>query len=131
MLAALHATRDAPLAAALILGLRAERGRDLREIVSEWPEFHLVKWKVPRPDRPLEEAFDAVRRSAPEGAEEDLRDGLRLSWPEEKSWLHLRPSGTEPVVRIMAETPERDRAEALARLVRDALDGIAIRDSGG
>lgn len=130
MLAALHATRDAPLAAALILGLRAERGRDLREIVSEWPEYQLVKGKAPRPERPLEEAFAAVRRSAPEGAEEDLQDGLRLSWPAEKRWLHLRPSGTEPVVRIMTEAPEKERAEALARLVREALADMTIRDSG-
>jgi phosphomannomutase len=43
----------------------------------------------------------------------DRADGLRLAWPEERGWLHVRPSGTEPVVRLIAEAPTEARAREL------------------
>lgn len=121
MLAELHATRDAPLAAALVLELLAERGSTLREIVAGWPEYHMVRDRTPVPDRPLEDVYAAVRGSAPAGGEEDRRDGLRIAWPSGRRWLHVRPSGTEPILRIMAEGPDREAAEELVETARESL----------
>jgi phosphomannomutase len=47
-------------------------------------------------------------------ARADRSDGLRLSWPERSEWLHVRPSGTEPILRVIAESTVAERAEALA-----------------
>ena len=55
------------------------------------------------------------------GADSDRQDGLRLSWPSERRWAHLRPSGTEPIVRIIAEAPTREEAQALVESLRAAL----------
>ena len=41
----------------------------------------------------------------------DCTDGVRLAWGD--TWLHVRASGTEPLLRIIAESPEADRADAL------------------
>ena len=49
-------------------------------------------------------------------AERDLRDGLRLGWADR--WLHVRPSGTEPIVRLIAEAPSRGEAEGLIQKAR-------------
>jgi phosphomannomutase len=49
----------------------------------------------------------------------DERDGLRLSWPDR--WLHVRPSGTEPIVRLIAEAPTAAAAEALVSAGREHL----------
>ena len=55
----------------------------------------------------------------------DSTDGARLHWAERRAWLHLRPSGTEPVVRLIAEAPERSEAEELIERATAVLEGIA------
>jgi phosphomannomutase len=52
-------------------------------------------------------------------AEADERDGLRLAWGDR--WLHVRPSGTEPIVRLIAEAPAPSDAEALVAAGRELL----------
>ena len=48
-------------------------------------------------------------------------DGLWFGWEERKSWLHVRPSNTEPVVRAIAEAPTRDEAARLCDAVAALL----------
>jgi phosphomannomutase len=116
----IHLTRDAPLAAALILQLLAEEARPLSELAAALGRYEIVKEKVPRPAGSLEDAYTALARQmgAPEA---DRQDGLRLAWPAERRWAHLRPSGTEPIVRIIAEAPTRAEAEGLVESLRAAL----------
>ena len=115
-----HLTRDAPVAAALILQLLAETGRPLSELAAEIGRYEIVKEKLPRPAQPLDAVYDDLARRFPE-AEADRQDGLRLSWAEKKSWAHLRPSGTEPIVRIICEAPTRAEANELVAALRAAL----------
>ena len=116
ILPALHIGRDAPLAAALLLTLLARSGRRVSELVQAAPRYCIVKAKAPRSD--LAAAQAALRARHPE-AEVDERDGLRLGWPDR--WLHLRPSGTEPIVRLIAEAPTAGEAEALVAGTRTLL----------
>lgn len=115
-----HLTRDAPVAAALILQLLAETGRPLSALAAEIGRYEIVKEKLPRPSQPLDAVYDALAARFPD-AEADRQDGLRLSWPAEKKWAHLRPSGTEPIVRIICEAPTRADAAALVETLREAL----------
>jgi phosphomannomutase len=67
----------------------------------------------------LKEAPDLVRlgrdlKAGMPGATIDDRDGVRLSSGGE--WVHVRRSGTEPIVRIIAEAPDAARAEALKEM---------------
>lgn len=123
MLADLHVTRDAPLAAALVVQLLAESDRSLGELLGEWPAYHMIRWKGDLPERALEEVYREAEESATGDPEVDRQDGLRLAWPNERRWVHVRPSGTEPVVRIIAEAPEREEAEELAARIRLLLRG--------
>ncbi len=115
-----HLTRDAPVAAALILQLLAETGEGLGALADGIGRYEIVKEKVDRPAQPLDQVYDllAERLGAPEV---DRQDGLRLAWPAERRWAHLRPSGTEPIVRVIAEAPTRGEAEALVETLRAAL----------
>ncbi len=117
MLPALHIGRDAPLGVALILHLLAATGVTLSSLVAAAPRYTIVKAKGPRgPElRPL---YDRLRRRFPD-ASADERDGLRLSWHDR--WLHVRPSGTEPIVRLIAEAPTPADAEALVATGREHL----------
>jgi phosphomannomutase len=116
ILPALHIGRDAPLAAALLLTLLARTGRRVSELVQAAPRYCIVKAKAPRSD--LGAAYAALRARHPD-AEVDERDGLRLGWADR--WLHLRPSGTEPIVRLIAEAPTAGEAEALIQGTRALL----------
>jgi phosphomannomutase len=106
MYPALHAGRDAPVAASLLLTLLARDGRRVSELVAAAPRYAIVKAKAERGSRNaeqgLEEVYAALRRRFPD-ASADTQDGLRLAWRDR--WLHVRPSNTEPIIRLIAEAP--------------------------
>ena len=107
----IHLGRDAPVAAALTLQHLLEFGGPVSALHSSLPQYVIVKRKVDigriHPDAVLER----LRESH---AEEtlDLTDGVKVL--RERSWVHLRKSNTEPVIRIIAEAPTREEAEALS-----------------
>ena len=119
-----HYGRDAAVAIAHLLGLDAA-GRDgrggVREAVVLFPPFVLVKSEVPLGREALPGLEAELTGGL--GAPNDRADGLRWSWPDR--WLHVRPSNTEPFVRIFAEAPERDAAEALVARVAAAAQRVA------
>ncbi|HET7275235.1 MAG TPA: phosphoglucosamine mutase [Longimicrobiaceae bacterium] len=115
-----HLTRDAPVAAALILQLLAETDTPLSEIAEGIGQYEIVKEKVPRPGESLDSVYESLIATLNAG-EVDRQDGLRLAWPKQRRWVHLRPSGTEPIVRIIAEAPTSEEARALVEQVRGAL----------
>jgi phosphomannomutase len=121
ILAELHLGRDAPLGAAIILQLLVEEGRPLSAIVRDHPSYVIVKDKLDRPDASLDAVYDALLRAFP-GAEADTQDGLRLAWPDR--WVHVRPSGTEPIVRVIAEAPTAADARELVARSRVPLDAL-------
>jgi phosphomannomutase len=108
----IHHTRDAPAGIALILSHLARTGRALSEASGALPSYVIVKAKVPL------ERLDGDgllgRAESDLGAEQiDRTDGLKLLWPARQEWLHLRKSGTEPIVRVIAESPDASGAERL------------------
>jgi phosphomannomutase len=113
----LHIGRDAPLGVALILHLLATSGVTVAELVSASPRYTIVKAKGPRGPE-LGPLYDRLRRRFADATADD-RDGLRLSWADR--WLHVRPSGTEPIVRLIAEAPTSSEAEALVAAGRELL----------
>ena len=118
MLPQLHIGRDAPLGVALILHLLAQTGVTLSRLVAESPRYTIVKAKAPR-GSDLPPLYQRLRQRFSDAAA-DERDGLRLAWSDR--WLHVRPSGTEPIVRLIAEAPSRAEAEALVAAGRELLD---------
>lgn len=89
----------------------------MSELVAEQPRYSIVKAKAPRGPQ-LRPLYDALRARFAD-AEADERDGLRLAWRDR--WLHVRPSGTEPIVRLIAEAPTRSDADELVAAARDLL----------
>lgn len=113
-----HLGRDAPVAAALALALLAARGETVSSVVNSGPRYAIVKAKVGRPARSLDAVYGALA-GVLGGAAEDRQDGLRLATQDR--WIHVRPSGTEPVVRIIAEAPTESSARELIERGRAAL----------
>ncbi|HEY4648468.1 MAG TPA: hypothetical protein VIG95_05140, partial [Gemmatimonadales bacterium] len=118
MLPALHIGRDAPLGVALILQLLATTGVTVSRLVEGAPRYTIVKAKASR-GSDLRILYDRLRNRFPD-ALADERDGLRLAWNDR--WLHVRPSGTEPILRLIAEAPTEADARALVAAGRELLD---------
>ncbi len=124
ILAELHHTRDAPLAAALILQHLAERRVTPSEAAARWPSYRIVKEKAAFPREALTAAYAALEADLCAETRDD-EDGLRLAWPTKKTWLHVRPSGTEPVVRLIAEARDEPTARGLVARATEVLQGVA------
>ena len=116
---AAHYGRDGLVAAALVCQAVGASGRRLRELADDLPHYRMLKEKVARPDKPWERAAERLRSSFSDHAVESA-DGLRFSRDQE--WLHVRPSGTEPVVRLIAESPSEERTRTLIEQARRALE---------
>lgn len=116
-----HLGRDAPIGAALVLQLLLEERRSLSAIVGALPRYVIVKDKMPRPNASLDAVYLALKSEFPD-ATADGQDGLRLAWSDR--WVHVRPSGTEPIVRVIAEAPDEAGARELVRRSRVPLDAL-------
>jgi phosphomannomutase len=117
----LHLGRDAPLGTAIVLQLLADEARPLSAIVGDHPSYVIVKDKLDRPTASLDAVYQALRAAFPD-AEADTQDGLRLAWTDR--WVHVRPSGTEPIVRVIAEAPTGAGARELVARSRVPLDAL-------
>jgi phosphomannomutase len=104
--------RDPFIGMGLILNLMAQTGRPLSALVAELPVYTIVKTKYQLDPKDLPRWYDALTRRWPDAAVNRI-DGLRLDWADR--WLHVRPSNTEPIVRLIAEAPAADQAETLCR----------------
>jgi phosphomannomutase len=106
--------RDPFVGMALVLNLMAETGRKLSELVAELPAYHIVKDKYTVARDRLPRLFEALVARWPD-AKANRLDGLRLDWADR--WVHVRPSNTEPIVRVIAEAPQAEAAAELCRQV--------------
>ena len=124
ILPALHIGRDAPVGVALILHLLARSGQAVSRLVAGQPQYRIVKAKGQR-GKDLAPVYAKLTARFSDAAA-DTRDGLRLAWKDR--WVHIRPSGTEPIVRFIAEAPTAEasrttgvglpRTHGIARLLR-------------
>ncbi len=115
ILPSLHIGRDAPVGVALILHLLAASGQSVSSLVGGQPRYRIVKAKTAR-GKDLGPVY-ARLQSRFSGAAADTRDGLRLAWSDR--WVHVRPSGTEPIVRFIAEAPTEADAQALVAVCHE------------
>jgi phosphomannomutase len=118
ILPAAHYGRDGLVAAALVCQALAAGNAPLRTLADALPKLCMVKDKLARADEPWEVSAPRLRVAFPDHAA-DAADGLRLTLDEE--WVHIRPSGTEPVVRVIAESPNESRTRELIERARRAL----------
>ncbi|MBL7829104.1 MAG: phosphoglucosamine mutase [Saprospiraceae bacterium] len=123
----LHYGRDALVGIALFLTHLAHSGRQISTLRKTYPEYHMAKTKIERsPDIELEKIFSALQAKY-HREQIDTTDGLKIDF--EEGWVHLRPSNTEPIIRIYSESNSQVIADNLAKkIIADVGDlGISRR----
>jgi phosphomannomutase len=114
---ALHATRDGLLASAIALDWLAADPRPLSQRVAELPSLIMVKRKLDLRIQDPGALAASLRAAFPDG-ERNTLDGEKYVW--EDGWVQVRASGTEPIVRILAEAGSGARADDLATRAAEA-----------
>lgn len=116
---ALHYGRDALVGVALFLTLLAKSGKKVSELRKDYPAYEIYKTKI---SLSPEMDVDAILNSAKEkfaGERITDIDGVKIDF--EDSWVHLRKSNTEPIIRIYAEAHTLELAKAQADRVAELL----------
>ena len=109
---ALHYGRDALVGVALFLSHLSRMSMSVSELRSAYPKYEMAKEKIElsngkTPDKVLEK----IAKSKLAGTL-DRRDGVKIDF--QNSWVHLRKSNTEPIVRIYTEAGTKEGAMKLA-----------------
>ncbi len=118
-----HYTIDAPVGMAIILAYMSEREKTISELVSEIPRYYFAKDKI----KTNPELLDGILNRVPElfkGYKIDRTDGYKILG--EKFWIHIRKSGTEPIIRVYVESETLEKSEKLCKeTIEKLLKGIS------
>lgn len=125
MYGVLNQVRDGALTTALMLDLMASEKKSLSAILSSLPKVYQYKSKFECTEMGLiQKVVDSVKNHGSPMKIETL-DGVKI-WFDEESWLMLRPSGTEPLIRIYGESTDEllinSKVNEYTRLVKECLD---------
>jgi phosphomannomutase len=116
---AVHHCRDSFTGMAMILETLAQTGKTVSELVRGLPPLKMVKLKL---RLPMTEARRIVRVLTSENPSANTSDGIKVE--EKEHWFHIRPSNTEPVLRIVAEG-RVEEVEGIVEGLKAKVLGIA------
>ncbi|MBS7629505.1 phosphoglucosamine mutase [Candidatus Bathyarchaeota archaeon] len=119
--------RDGAMATALMLEIIAQSGERLSTLMESLPRYFNVKDKIPCPKDLRFKVLDLLMGEV-ESFRVETIDGLKV-WHDDKSWILIRPSGTEPIYRLFAEAKSQEKAQELVSRYK-AILGRLIGDSG-
>jgi len=110
--------RDSFVGMAQVLDAMTTREMSVAQLADELPSYAIVKKKAELPPDQVPAALDKLEAHFAD-ARADRLDGLRLDWSDR--WLLVRPSNTEPIVRLIAEAPDRAAAEELCSQATEVI----------
>ena len=106
----INTARDSLVCIGLILELMAKENKKISEIVASLPKYFMKKDKIPVTEN-VNIIYNKLKIGFPDAKVNEL-DGVRFDFPD-SSWLGVRASITEPIVRIFGEAKDEKRIEAL------------------
>lgn len=120
---ALHYGRDAMVGIALFLTLLAKSGKTVSELRKDYPAYDIYKTKIQlTPEIDVDAILDAVKKKYASERITDI-DGVKIDFAD--SWVHLRKSNTEPIIRIYSEAHTMAEAETLAHSIKAVISSLS------
>ena len=114
----LHYGRDALVGTAFVLQHLTNTGHSLADVHDDLPHYAMAKDKLPLPDVRVDDVL-ALMATRYEDESLSAIDGLKINF--DRSWVHMRPSNTEPILRVYTEAPTQEDAQDLADRFKDEL----------
>lgn len=117
-----HYGRDALVGVALFLTLLAKSGKKVSELKKTYPPYEIAKNKVElTPEIDVDAILNKMKEIYADEKITDI-DGVKIDF--EDSWVHLRKSNTEPIIRIYAEASTMEDAERLGENVKGVIASL-------
>ncbi len=117
--------RDALTGTALFLSFLAKSGKSMSVLRKDYPNYIMVKSKISlNHDTVVKDLLNKMTQHFSEYSDTKIStiDGVKVDFPN--SWVHLRASNTEPVIRIYTEAPDPKQAEKLAAEVKNLISDL-------
>ena len=111
-----HYGRDALVGIALFLTLLAEKDCKVSELRRQYPDYQIAKNRIDlTPETDVDAILVKVKEMFASDAEATVNDidGVKIDFPD--SWVHLRKSNTEPIIRVYSEADTMEKADALGK----------------
>ena len=109
---AYHAGRDALVGICLFLSHLAHEKKTVSELRATYPAYFMGKNRIDlKPGCDVDAILEKIKATYAGKAEINTVDGVKLDFPE--TWVHLRKSNTEPIIRIYSEGPTQEAADAI------------------
>ena len=102
----LNEGRDGAMATALVLDMIAASGKSLSEQIAQLPQTFQYKAKFTCASREVVDRIIKICSEHGSPKKVETLDGAKI-WIDEETWLMLRPSGTEPLIRMYAESTDK------------------------
>ena len=102
---------DSFLTMGAVLKAMARRGKKISQLVEELPRYHIVKEKIYCPPTKIHSVVNEVKKFF-RHPDMDTSDGIRVE--DKRGWIQVRTSGTEPMIRVIAEDEAKERARQRA-----------------
>ena len=115
-----HYTRDAPAGIAVILGYLAESGKTVSQLADQIPKYYFAKNKIKVDPTELDNIMAKVPKIFAHN-ELDTTDGIKILG--DKFWIHVRKSGTEPIIRVYVESETAEKSEQICKETIEKLVG--------
>lgn len=120
----LHYGRDAYIGIALFLSNLAHKGVSASELRTTYPSYFSSKNKIELSNKSLiDKILLTIKEKYSNERVTDI-DGVKIDFDASRTWVHLRKSNTEPIIRIYAEAPTQEDADALAQSIIKEIDVI-------
>lgn len=118
----LHYGRDALVGVALFLTLLAKEDKKVSELKATYPQYAIAKNKIElTPEIDVDAILEAVKDKFSNEKITDI-DGVKIDFPD--SWVHLRKSNTEPIIRIYSEASTMEKANLLAEEIKGVIASL-------
>ena len=118
----LHYGRDSLIGIALFLSHLAIEGCRVSELRKRYPDYFMSKNKIElSPEMDIDKILESIKESFAGNNIRDI-DGVKVDFESERSWVHLRKSNTEPIIRMFAEAPTQEEADKLAQSVLQKIE---------
>ena len=123
ILPGIHLCRDSFTAMGLILEYMATSGKTISELQKEVPKYYMIKDRIEGTQEQAYRLMRQLKKKYWNKGELSLIDGLKIQF--DNYWIHIRPSNTEPIIRLIVEAKSQEVAEKIAKQFKKEIGELS------